>query len=212
LLFRLDRPVGGIRGGSGAYVWALDDAGDRVIRLHAGLPRSSRKRSYEPSYAFLAHTLAVSELRTLISEADRAHHLELLELQTEPDCWRTFAGRHGGLETLKPDLFVVTASGEYEDHAFLEVDRGTETLAVLVQKCSVYQRYFDSGLEQTHTGLFPQVVWLISDEDRRKRLITALGDESALVAELFHVTSPADHIETLFSREASSALPEGGRV
>lgn len=119
---------------------------------------------------------------------------EVLRIETEPACWRTFTGREGAPETLKPDLFAITASGEFEDLAFIEIDRGTESLAVLLQKCRVYQRYFNSGREQAESGLFPKVIWLIADQDRRERLRLVLEDDGALMPDLFQVCSPSKYL------------------
>jgi hypothetical protein len=197
LVYRLERPVGGVRGGSGAFVWGLDETGDRAVRAHSGMPRTSRKRSYDPSLLFLAHTLAVTELRITLHESARTGKVELLAVQTEPDCWRQFHGRLGGTETLKPDLHAVTASGGYEDHSFLEVDRGTESLAVLLAKCRAYQRYWSSGREQQTTGLFPQTVWLIEDADRRARLRAAIEDDPKLDTGLFSIVTVSSFLSSI---------------
>lgn len=197
LVYRLERPVGGVRGGSGAFVWGLDETGDRAVRAHVGTTRTSRKRTYDPSLLFLAHTLAVTELRAALHESARTGKVELLAVQTEPDCWRQFHGPLGGTETLKPDLYAVTASGGYEDHSFLEVDRGTESLAVLLGKCRAYQRYWSSGQEQSATGLFPQTVWLIEDADRRARLRAAIEDDPELDPRLFSIVTVATFLDSI---------------
>ena len=72
LVKTLQRRVGGARAGSSSYVWHLSEAGYRLDEL-CGLQDSaatrpvSRRRITEPSWTFLAHTLAVTELR-LVSE------------------------------------------------------------------------------------------------------------------------------------------------
>jgi len=57
----------------------------------------------------------------------------------------------GSRLTLKPDLYVLTAPrtnqqpSEFEDHAYIEVDRATESLPTLIRKCRQYETYRRSG-------------------------------------------------------------------
>src|SRR5664279_1983966 len=137
LVDRLERRIGGVRRGSAGYVWQLGPAGERLQRLG----RSDKRRRYvEPGDRYLAHSLAVSELAVRLHEATAAGRLELSRLEAEPDCWRSFLGQHGQAEWLKPDLFAITASGDFEDHWFIEADLATEHPPVIVRKCRSYQR------------------------------------------------------------------------
>lgn len=212
LIHRLERQIGGVRGGSGAYVWGVDDAGDRVLRLALDLPRAKRRRTFEPSWLFLAHTLAVAETRVLLAEAAHAGRFDLLDVVTEPHNWRSFLGPLGTTQILKPDLEAITASGDYEDHFFLEIDRGTESLPVLVTKCLVYQRYRATGREQKESEVFPVVVWLIANPDRRQALRSALAKHPRLDAQLFEVIAPEGLLDLVdgsseLATEADPSLP-----
>lgn len=189
-LYRIDRPVGGIRGGSGAYVWGLDVAGDRVTRALTTNDDDKRVRAFEPTPLFLAHTLAVTETRVMLEEASRSDLLELFEVSTEPWNWRRYLGRGGQPSVLKPDLYAVTASGDYEDHWFLEIDQGTESIPTLIRKCHVYTAYRNSGTEQTRSGVFPLVVWIITDPTRGRRLQVHIRGDTRLDARLFRVVAP----------------------
>jgi Replication-relaxation len=65
----------------------------------------------------------------------------------------------GGQAILKPDLYAVTASRDFEDSWFIEVDRGTESLPTLLRKCGQYEEYRRSGVEQRDRQVFPLVLW-----------------------------------------------------
>ena len=62
LLANLERRIGGVRAGSGGYVWQVSELGDRALKAHVGQDSYSRVRPYEPSTSFLDHTLAVAEI------------------------------------------------------------------------------------------------------------------------------------------------------
>jgi hypothetical protein len=195
LLTHLDRRVGGVRAGSASYVWTLTPTGQRLL---AGADDAFRCRVREPSVTFLDHTLAVADTHLMLHRAHRAGQLELLEVTTEPDCWRRYTGPSGAPETLRPDLFAVTAVTDYEDSWFIEVDRGTESLPRLLAKCGQYERYRRMGLEQHQRGVFPLVVWLMPSAARTERLVAALARKSAAESGLFRV-STADRLVPLLA-------------
>lgn len=189
-VYRIDRPIGGIRGGSGAYIWGLDVAGDRATRASSTAEDEKRVRAFEPTPLFLAHTLAITETRVLLEEGARSGRFELVEVTTEPSNWRSYLGRSGEPVVLKPDLYAVTAIGDFEDHWFIEIDQGSESLPTLLRKCRAYTAYRDSGREQVRSGVFPLSVWIISDAKRRQRLVAAIASDDRLDARLFHVVAP----------------------
>jgi hypothetical protein len=143
LVSRLERRIGGVRSGSSGITWQLGSTGERLLRTMHGYKK--RRRYVEPSPAFTAHTLATAELAVRLQELNDRRAIELVSIETEPSCWRSFVGPHGSLEWLKPDLYAVTASGEYEDHWFLEADLATEHPPVVARKARVYQRYAATG-------------------------------------------------------------------
>ena len=172
LVCTLTRRIGGVRAGSGSLVWYLSHAGERLLRLHDHKPLPSR-RFFEPSPYFLAHTLAVSEISLRLTELCRGQDMVLSALQSEPECWRSYS-EHGTHLSLKPDLYAVTVSGEYEDRWFFEVDLDTESPAKVIEKCQRYHQYYRTGLEQKAAGVFPLTVWIVPDQGRRDRLAAAI--------------------------------------
>lgn len=194
LVARLSRRIGGVRAGSSGITWQLGASGERLLRaLHSD---SARRRYSEPSSDFIAHTLAAADLAIQLQELARAGVIELLTLEAEPECWRTFLAPTGARAWLKPDLFAVTAGGDYEQHLFIEADRATEHMPVIVRKALVYRQYANTGIHQAQHGLFPVVVWVVPNERRKTTIEAALVDEPALrelvAAEAFRVVTTED--------------------
>lgn len=195
LLTRPIRRVGGLQAGSASSVWMLSSTGQRLRNLRAGVGAVGRVR--EPGERFVRHYLAIADTHLTLIEAARAKRLELLQVEIEPACWRSYTGLGGSAELLKPDLYAVTASGEFEDHWFIEVDRATESIPTLIKQCRQYEAYRHNGTEQAHTGLFPLVLWVVPDESRAAKLRQALALARDLDIALFRITIPDQVITTI---------------
>jgi hypothetical protein len=192
LLVRLERRVGGVRAGSGSYIYGLGPVGHRVLALNG-----ARRRYYrEPTQLFTEHTLAIGELVVGLTLAARSGRCQLLACQTEPRCWRDLHGLAGRM-TLKPDLLVALGIGDYEDRFFIEVDRGTEHLPALMRKCTLYDTYYRTGTEQQRHGVFPRVCLIVPDTLRAERLSGAIAANQRLEPALFVVTTTERALETL---------------
>ena len=184
LLIRLERRIGGIRAGSAGFVLALGPIGQRVLATPG-----PRRRSHEPTLRFVDHTLAVSQLVVDLSVASRKGWLDIIDCQAEPRCWRQFSGM-GGRRLLRPDAFLALGSGEYELRWFVEVDRASESLPVIVRKCRLYADYYQSGKEQAGGGgVFPRVCWVVPNELRADQLRRAIARDRNLPERLFVVTT-----------------------
>lgn len=195
LLIRLDRQIGGVRAGSASFIYALGPLAHRMLEGH------SRRRWREPSFPFVAHTLAITELATqlLTHPPDTS---EVLELEPEPDCWRTSISGHGTPEILKPDMAVVTADAVSEFRWFVEIDLGTESSTAISRKAARYVRYFDTGIEQHHHDIFPSVLF-VADTDRRAGII-AIALERSRRPELFEICTNDEADDRLFGRGGGS--------
>jgi len=187
LISHLARRVGGARRGSQGFIWQLTSLGDRIQRARRG--EKGRRRYTEPSTQFVDHTLAVTDLVTTLRVLDRQRQVELLKVETEPSCWREFTGPHGTVLTLKPDLYAVTAAGAWEDSWFVEADRSTEHLPVILAKCRLYARYAATGIEQQSAGVFPIVLWVVPDKAREAQIIRAIRSDHSLPDDLFRVVT-----------------------
>jgi Replication-relaxation len=203
VLTRLDRRIGGVRAGSASFVYAVGPVGRRLLPEESSVIR----RFKEPSKHFLNHTLAIAELAVELQMKAKGSEMvsgkvgcevgspgisssiELLELVTEPECWRDFK-----TETLKPDLVVVLASSEYEHHWFVEVDLGTESSVAVVRKANCYLTYFKTGQEQKARGVFPKVLFVVPDSKGAELLTSRLA---RLEPKLFSVVVRSQAVETL---------------
>ncbi|MCP3880852.1 MAG: hypothetical protein GY701_21025 [Sulfitobacter sp.] len=172
VLTRLHRQVGGIRGGSQGYTYALDVNGQRIAQsLHHNTIRRPT-----PSDSFVNHTLAVTEAYIVLKTTPT---IELLEFQPEPACWRSYTGSAGRSLTLRPDGFAAWAAGEWELSAFLEIDRATEHPGRIARKADQYFRYWRTGEEQRRNEVFPTVLWVAPTEQRARVLCTVLEGHAA---------------------------------
>lgn len=192
VLARLERrAIGGVYAGSASYLYTLGPAGWRL------LGEESRSRSREPSETFLDHTLAIGDVHLALVRAERQGEIELVQVEVEHSCWRRYTGSGGALEKLRPDLYVVTASGDYEHCWFIEVDLATESLTTVVRKCRQYAAYRQTGIEQRRSGTFPIVVWSAPSERRRKRIAGAIASAKRLPQELFRVVGASEVVGPL---------------
>jgi hypothetical protein len=191
LLSRLERRVGGVRAGSAGYVYCLGSIGQRLMA-----PGGPRQRDWEPGLKFLDHTLAVSQLVVDVIEASRAGDLQILQSQPEPHCHRMFSGP-GSPVVLRPDLFLAVGLGDMEHRSFIEVDRGSESLPVVIGKCRAYDAYYQSGREQEAHGVFPKVCWIVPDERRADRIERAIKKDRRLTDQLFAVTTYGKAVDLL---------------
>lgn len=193
ILTRLERRVGGVRHGSASFVWCLDVIGDRLTRDQ----HQARRRHHEPSFAFLTHTLAVTDIRVQLAEAASTGTFDLTTVQVETEAWRAYVAPGGAQRILKPDLMVTVSSNAYDDHWYLEVDLGTESLPVLLRKCATYDDYRRTGRPQTEHGVVPRVLWLLPTPGRVARLTAAIAADPKLPDRLFTCIMTDGLISTL---------------
>lgn len=191
----LERRVGGVRAGSASYVWRVGLTGDQILRLASAEPRGRRK---EPSLRHLEHCLAIADTHLALRDLAAAGRVELLQVETEPYCWRTAGG-----SVLKPDLHAVTASGEYEDHWFIEVDRATESLPTLLGKCAQYEDYRRTGHAQANDGVFPQVLWVVPNERHADKLRQAITSSRSLDSDLYRIGTPSSFTDIVIAGGAA---------
>jgi hypothetical protein len=183
VLDRLPRVVGGVRSGSAGFVYGVGAVGARLLAEGGGRGR----RLGTPGARYVDHTLAAAELVVELMEAERAGRLEVLEIATEPTCWRPFAGALGARLTLKPDLFVRIGVGSFEDRWFVEVDRATEAAPTITAKGRRYLDHFRSGSEQGAHGVYPRVLWSVPDAARAQVVADALAQLPGTAVGLFAV-------------------------
>ena len=90
--------------------------------------------------------------------------------------------------TLKPDAYAKLVVGNEEEFIFfLELDKDTESLKRIVNQCKKYIQYFNTGIEQRETGIFPQVVWVVPDHKRQTAIENRIQEELNSYWTLFEV-------------------------
>ncbi len=99
---------------------------------------------------------------------------------------------------MRPDAFVAVGVGNYIWSWFCEVDRGSESVPVILRKCHLLTDYRQTGIEQTkHGGTFPRVCWLVPDELRAERLRRAIAADRHLPERLFTVATSEQAVAVL---------------
>lgn len=195
LLVRLERRVGGVRAGSASFVYAISPIGNRLVD-----PTCTRRRLSEPSLRFVDHTLAVADVLVQVTVRARGGAWGLATWQSEPSAWRDVITL-GGTLVLRPDLFLVLVTGEFELRWFVELDRATEHQPAIIRKCRLYNTYYRSGTEQHQHKVFPRILWIAPTEKRATWLRDTIAADRRLAVGLFAVTTPD---------QAMSALAEVG--
>jgi hypothetical protein len=189
LLDRLDRRIGGPHAGSAPTCWHLSAAGARAL--------DTPRRRPTPGIQHLAHTLDVAEVVVRLHEHARRHPLEIVAIETEPDCWRRLTAGTGRRGWLKPDLRVTLTTPGHELHWFVEVDRGHERTPALTHKIGRYLAAWKNGSEQARAGVFPRVLWIVPDPRRAAAVDQLCTATTAAPAGLFAVATRATAIDTL---------------
>ena len=194
----LPRNVAGMRGSSG-LVYYTGRAGVRLLAARG----IHGPRVEIPGTLHLAHTLATTELALRLKEADRYGELELIEVQQEPVCWRSYPTGMGAQKVLKPDLFIRIGAGTQEDRWMAEVDLGSESGRTIARKLALYAQHYRSGREQHEHGVYPRVLWTVPDERRRQQIDDVLTRQASETRRLFTVCQSEDTIH-LLATEARS--------
>ena len=169
-------------------------------------------RNQAVSTSFLAHLLAITETRTIIDETVRPLPNTTAHIQAEPDCWRHYLGTGGQTVTVRPDLYVVVAGPDYQDHYFVEVDRDTENPARVIAACHRYQAYYATGTEQRNSGVFPITLWVVPHDRRREQLWRYIKHQEDLDSRLFAVITAQQIAETITGGPPSNEYVRGGAV
>ena len=163
------RTVGGLHGGSDTIVYGVGAAGVRLLAIRG----QHQSRLGTPGARFVAHTLAATGLVVDLRIAAAHGELDVVEVQQEPACWRSFLAGMGARLSCKPDLFVrVAAPGSrYESRWMIELDMATEASATIRAKARRHLDYFRSGSEPVH----PRVLWAVPDTRRAEQIESALA-------------------------------------
>lgn len=183
----LKRRIGGRRSGSGSYVWSITKTGLKHLRLNDPQIQVRFRNRYEPTAHHLEHTLGITQVYVELKKLERLGKIELEAFSFEPASHRSFAKFTQNV-ILKPDAYTKLVVGNEEEFIFfLELDKDTESLNRIVNQCKKYIQYFNTGIEQRETGIFPQVVWVVPDRKRQTAIENRIQEEINSYWTLFEV-------------------------
>jgi hypothetical protein len=185
------RTVGGLHGGSDTIVYGVGAAGTRLLAIRG----QHQARLGAPGARFVAHTLAATQLAVDLRVAGARGELDVIEVQQEPACWRSFLAGMGARLSCKPDLFVRVAvpGSRYESRWAVELDMATEASATIRAKARRHIDYFRSGSEPVH----PRVLWAVPDTRRAEQIEGALAGLPADAKRLFAVCLQSQVVKRL---------------
>lgn len=184
VLVPLERRVGTAQHGSTKLCYALDSAGQRLIRLRANgaSTRAEVRRPRLPGERFVAHTLAVTELYVDLVEHSRLGGFRLGDFQAEPMAW--WPNGSGG--RIKPDAFVKLGHGTVTDYWWVEADLASESEPTVRAQLLVYLDFVGRG-QLGPDGVVPRV-FIGVPTTRRKIAIQSLVNGLPEPADLmFHI-------------------------
>lgn len=137
-----------------------------------------------------------------MEEAARRGELDVIEVQSEPECWRGFLSGFGSRVVLRPDLFVRIGVGALEDRWLVECDLATEASGTLLAKMKRYLSYYRSGSEQRDHGVF-RILWAVPHARRAAHVEEVLRRLPAEAGRLFTVCL-LDEVVARLAEEARS--------
>lgn len=194
ILMPLTRRVGGGLRGSAQLAYALDVAGERLLRLRRNL-RDDTERIRRPApigERFVAHTLATSELYVQLVERSRCDGFTVDEYLAEPAAW--WPNGAGGW--MKPDAYLSISAGNVTDHWWIEVDLATEAVPTLRGKFMAYLDFVVLG--QLGPGdVVPRVLVTVPSAARLDVMASVTTKLPTPADELFVVTLHEQAVDTI---------------
>lgn len=191
-LDRLPMPV--ILGeGRFPHVYVLDQAGASLVAATTGVDLTTvawrpHHNLLEPPFIF--HTLAINDLRVVVTLLAQHNHFELVE-------WIDEAGfrsakdkvpfRMRGVQVVRnyPDGYfkLIIPAQAQPAHFFLEVDQGTMSLTRWKEKVQAYTEFRTRGLSQHHYGTRNFRVFVVTTTTQRLANLKRASEQAG--ADLF---------------------------
>jgi hypothetical protein len=166
--------VGGLKGGSGQYVYQLGNRGFFLF--------NEKGKKYNPARVVNYHSIAIVDCYLILRRLELARKLEIAGWTTEPDCWVTIERNE-----LHPDMYVELAAPR-SARVWLEIDMGTEGQKQLKEKLSRYWRAYNV-VDATEWPEFPLVLFVAVDEERERELRWLIEQGTEEQRKLFRVTT-----------------------
>lgn len=173
--------------GRSPTLYVLDKKGVDLLRSERGYEDlvwySSNK---DLKTDFIEHTTVLNDFRLSIVVSARRGGLEPVlwrsEGQLKADYDRVRLATSRRPVSVIPDGYFVLATPLGKAHFFVEIDRGTETLARFKQKIYAYKEYFDSGAYERRYGTKSmRVLTVATGEGRLTNLWRVTGEVTAQI-------------------------------
>lgn len=180
---QLERRVGTARRGSSKACYALDSAGQQLVRLSANLYNPTRRvrPPVVPGERFTSHALVVTELYVALAERARSGQFKLVDFKVEPSY------PDGLGYWIRPDALVVLSKQD-RFYWWYEADLGTESLATVRRKMLAYVDYYQRGQVIAGEDVVPLVDIGVLTEQRRTALRDVVRGLPAPADEMFLVS------------------------
>ncbi|WP_239310623.1 replication-relaxation family protein [Frankia sp. Cj3] len=173
-LARLERPRGGVGGGSAQFVYQLGRAGWKL---------TNKQGDYWAPRAANLHALAVADCFVRLNQTARTGAFEVLDFQPEPA-----AHVKVGTIQLTPDAVMRLGFGQRgsgdELAYWLEVDRGTEHADTIQDKCVRYWRAYQ---QWNPAEVYPLVLFVVPDAQRAQMIEQVIKGGPEEARQLFKV-------------------------
>ncbi len=208
VLMPLARRVGGGLRGSAQRAYALDVAGERLLRLRRNLAQGEERirRPGPIGDRFVRHTLATSELYVQLVERSRIDGFTVDEFLAEPAAW--WSNGAGGW--LKPDAYLAISAADVTDSWWIEVDLATEAVPTLRGKFLAYLDFVHQG-QLGPSQVVPRVLVAVPTEARCEVMTSLMARLPTPADELFAVTLHEQAADLLAAelRSAEGELERG---
>lgn len=170
LVAETPRLIGGPGGGSARQVHHLTDAGFRFVRTLD--PAMRNERPPARSSLFIEHALMTADVALAFHRSARAQAGHALA-EWAPE-WQA-AERLGSFKVI-PDGHLVYATDEWELHAFVEIDLGSERPSRFARKIAAYLEVYREDAWRKELASWPIVLTITPDAARVAALRRATED------------------------------------
>jgi hypothetical protein len=181
------------------YIYALDRSGAQLLIAELGIEPQDvdwRPKSHEANFPFLDHLLASHDLRISLALACDRHGASLAawvnEKELKSEGMRDYVtlispdGQKEQRAAVVPDAYCALQVGDRLGHFFVEVDRGTVTIAPTAwekrgwaRKVRAYLAYYRSGLFQSrYAARVFRVLCVTTGSERLHHLQAATAQEN----------------------------------
>jgi hypothetical protein len=139
-----------------------------------------------------------TEIDVRFTETSRTSGLDIVRIETEPVNWQRYLSPGGSAQWLKPDLYAITAVGDFEDHRYIQEPTSTPNTCPRSSARAPPTRPTSSAVAtQARHGVFPIVIWVVPTTARAESIRQAVIGQVGLTAELFRVCTIEQFVDEL---------------